>query len=845
MTRKLMKGQEMKRSLAATLRVSLLCAICGILGVSSPIAQAAPPFPQSPTHPDYAEVWVNPLVRAGEETGEHKLSVELTAISSQIQVDETLTVTLSVRNNTNETIHGVQITPRRANAVPDVAAARLALAQDLTAFTTVGATTNLGDLAPGGQHTLALDLSPDGPLQFGAAGTYPLLFATTAAENATGGQLINTERTLIRVENTPSEVTASGAGAGEAGSNRAQAGAQAGASQAVTNPGITALYPLTENTGVVPGELGDAPARPELILRDNQLGESLSPGGRLYGLLDSYIAATTANPAVGQASCLAIDPAVLDTVERMSHGYSVGADRLAIQQEPRRLRDSWTIRKRHPQFEKGYSVTEASAWLARLREVAQDHCTVALPWAQADLNAVARTGNRWLMREAIERGQYILRDILGVAPTTGVILPATGYMDTGVASLLSELGNTAATNISGNMDAAKNIDPIDLAWEQSDGDVSRETLQNLSPFKVLVADNSLGNLAGTGHIFDAAPGVEAISFNASLAATLATTGLAPETTAYSNQDARFDYRLDSAGARAATASNAFSLAVDNATTATNPLIVVPPGSWDIASARQLLQDLERATTKLQPLNLKDALIPNAQATKLTDPNPTGAKPQFGSPYSDPGAFSDIEIQPAAQQAKIIDDITLLMRNENSIALRRYGFSAPIRRDILNALSANGRTSNTNFDTAVRDSKRRIGQLRESIRGLRTSVALIPPGNVVTRASASSPLLIVARNGLPLPVRATIKEAEIAAPRPYIDIPARGSITVQFTPELQTEDDFTLTLWLANSKGIQISDPVKLSVQTRARVIITFATVAVMVIALALAIIFRVGKARRN
>ena len=61
---------------------------------------------------------------------------------------------------------------------------------------------------------------------------------------------------------------------------------------------------------------------------------------------------------------------------------------------------------------------------------------------------------------------------------------------------------------------------------------------------------------------------------------------------------------------------------------------------------------------------------------------------------------------------------------------------------------------------------------DTLRDLRSSVALIPPGNVYTRVSESSPLLIVAENGLPLPVEAKLQyDAPDGAPqhaqeRPY-------------------------------------------------------------------------------
>src|SRR5690606_16058731 len=129
--------------------------------------------------------------------------------------------------------------------------------------------------------------------------------------------------------------------------------------------------------------------------------------------------------------------------------------------------------------------------------------------------------------------------------------------------------------------------------------------------------------------------------------------------------------------------------------------------------------------------------------------------RFGSPYADPAAVSDTEVLRAGQQARYTDDLTRMTVNDPGINLSRYGFTLPLRRDVLTSLTATARSSIGGYGDVVAAADRRLDANRRTLQDLRGSVALIPPGNVYTRASESSPLLIVAENGLPLPVDAEL------------------------------------------------------------------------------------------
>src|SRR5699024_11547237 len=85
-------------------------------------------------------------------------------------------------------------------------------------------------------------------------------------------------------------------------------------------------------------------------------------------------------------------------------------------------------------------------------------------------------------------------------------------------------------------------------------------------------------------------------------------------------------------------------------------------------------------------------------------------------------------------------------------------------------------------------------------------------NVYTRTSDSSPLLVVAENALPLPVRAKLEYDSIDAVRlntsDDILIPAKGSITVSLTASMPERQERTnISMWLATADGATISEQI--------------------------------------
>lgn len=251
-------------------------------------------------------------------------------------------------------------------------------------------------------------------------------------------------------------------------------------------------------------------------------------------------------------------------------------------------------------------------------------------------------------------------------------------------------------------------------------------------------------------------------------------------------------------------------------------------------------DSQRTQRAPAPTTAATGTASAATSTEQPQPNST----PFGAPHEDPGVISDSEIFRATSLLESIDNLTQLVIRDPTIALTPYGFTEPLRQDILRALSRDRRRAMATYDTNVREVQRLLDNEDIVLKELRSSVALIPPGNVYTRISESSPLLIVARNGLPLPVDTRIHYwgptgAKINMPE-TIFIPAKGSITVQMTASLPTDtawDERTdLNLWLATNSGSRFSDEITIGVRTRSGVLGTsggLASLAVIVLSIAL------------
>lgn len=926
-------------------------AALNVLGPETVQAKAnADALPVSPTSPQGAQRWNNPNLRTGDQAP--AIGIDLREVPATVRLGETLTVSLRITNNSSETINtgssNLSILPKRAEAQTSVESARSALAQNPEAFQYFGRLISvqeaLGDdvdIAPGESIDLSLDIPTSADagngIDISQPGFYPFLLGVHTANGteATQRYLLSVlgsnddESSASKTQTYPARdylspraaqvAAAASEGADNATSDRAQQPAPAGETTNAAEPEkaqtpqaavreaatpLSVVVPITADVNIVPGETGDAPERQQLILTDESLATQLRPGGRIATMVANLDELLSGNEQLARATCLAIDPQLVDALDRMADGYIVAAERPSPVSQKQRLRDSWADNTDSFISEPGAGSADARTVLEKLRSLTDTQCSVALPWANANLNAVADASNSALMREALVRGQETLARVLDTTPVTNVVISPNGYITESTAPLVGwadvsdYLGNpsqnsetsgafaeedVAADQWERSKNRASKASSADETPEAENTEVASEldeqnSLESLSsnesaesaaapkpqkPVRVLVADNTLWNTPKRDRFAVLGQKVTAVGYDAGLSQVLAEASESPQTVAYGSYDVRFNGNLDSLNARLATAQSALRMAVDEANgldgQQPRPVLAMLPAISDDGGAVSVLNTaaslLETGQAKALPLG--DFVTPAPdQARELTQlaqsqqATTGGQQERFGAPYDDPTEIADTEVLGIRQQAAYVDDLTSLMVDDPKLALTPYTFTAPLRQDLLRALSYNGRNEANKFDDRVANTEHIASNNREALMQLRDSVSLLPPGNVYTRISDASPLLIVARNGLPLPVNAHLQytgpdNSKLSTPSPLV-IPAKGSMTVSMTADLPEEPNRTnLSLWLATSQDAGISAPVDITVQTQKGLSGRSGLAIGLVIALALILLGRVFILRKR
>ncbi len=749
-----------------------------------------------------AAVWENPQSRSTEPDRGIRAQV-VSQSPESLTLRDTLQLTVQVTNSSDRTLTDLQLRPQRQEALgsaPEVGVSLLANEGEYPwtgEFSPVAGTR----LAPGDTVEVPLSL-PVADLGIGTAGVYPLLVNLNGDLGGDGSSYLSGARTTLTVRDDSAD------GADGADSDDGADGADGAAAP------FTLLWPLAARTTVTPAQVGDAPDPATLYLADDSLAGELGEGGRLRDLLDTYRDAV-ADHRVDEATCLAVDPALLQTVQRMTRGYRVAAQAPSPVKEPTRLRDRWSHHDDDGPVADGSGKDAAASWLSDLTDVVSggsggsgdgsnstDRCVVPLPWGGADPSAVAATGDPRLTGETMTRGTQTIEEVLGVQAARGVVVPGSGYIDPDVSGVVLP-GQTTVVN-----DATTTAD--------SGGD------------------------ATTTPVVDLPDGARALRYPAALGSALAATGTAPSTAAYSDPWMRRHLSDDGPAGRMAAAVAVLDLEIDRARRDTGAgsgddsgagsVLAVPPAEWTVdgADARTWLAAVTRHLSdgSARPRSFGDALTGASRPGTAT------------APGADPAPVDAGEIRYAAQLAGHITDLADIMSDDPNIALTRTTYTRPIFDDLLRALAdTRRRVADESAATRSAEAGRmdRVGQL---VHDLRTSVSLLPPGNVFARASDSSPLLVVARNGLPLPVKVRVDYSSapgVALNTPGVQqIPAQGSVTLQMTTDIPDDLDVTdLTMQLSTPDDVQISDAVTVRVTSAHGVnAIVLAVAAAVVVALA-------------
>ncbi|SOJ58081.1 hypothetical protein MSIMFB_05561 [Mycobacterium simulans] len=548
---------------------------------------------------------------------------------------------------------------------------------------------------------------------------------------------------------------------------------------------VTMLWPLADRPRLAPGVPGGTiPVR----LVDDDLATSLANGGRLDILLAAAELATSRDVdpdgAVGRALCLAIDPDLLVTVNAMTAGYVVSNS----PDGPAQLPGTPT----HP----GTGQAAATSWLNRLRALAHRTCVAPLPYAQADLDALQRVNDPRLSSIATISTGDIVDRILDVTSTRGATLVPDGPLTGRAVNLLSAGDSMVAI-------AAANVS----AQDSADG---RPGSADTSPRRL-------------------SPQVVGVPFDPAVGAALAGAGTNPIVPTYLDSSLSVRITHDSATARRQDAIGAMLWRGLAPEAAPRTQILVPPASWNLQSddAQVILTAL--ATTIRSGMAVPrplPAVIADA-ATHTEPPVPPGSYDAVRGRFND-----DITAQIADQNGRLWK-LTSALTTDDRTGLTGVQYTAPLREDMLRALS-----QSMPPDTRNGLAQQRLSVVSTTIDDFFGAVTIVNPGGSYTLATEHSPLPLALHNGLAVPIRVKLQVdappgmsvtdvGQIELPPGYL--PLRVPVEVNFTQRV------AIDVSLKTPDGTALGAPVRLSVHSNAYGKVLFAitlTAAAVLVTLA-------------
>ncbi|BDD84866.1 hypothetical protein TPB0596_46290 [Tsukamurella pulmonis] len=695
-----------------------------------------------------------------------------------------------VENFGDRDVSDLDLRIQRAPAVSTSAQLRSDLVADNNVYDTLGRFEPVSKVLKPGQRTaftvtIPVRATPTtrGPtLGIDRPGVYPLLLNLNGKPAYGGTARLDDSRTLLPVLGLP-----------EGGSDDAGTVDKA----VTTSPAqVTLLWPLADNpklAGGVPGG-GDTPVR----LVDDALAGSLGEGGRLDGLLSAYEDATRGpdprRTALRTAACLAIDPDLLVTVQAMTAPYRVARNPA----DPRGPSSA------------GTGSDAAGAWLERLKRVAADSCVVALPFGQVDLEALGRSAEPSLQRAALDTPSDVIDSILGVQSVRGVAIPASGQL------LADGAGQLRASDIGATVVAATTV----KAPAQGRG----------TPSGIVNVGQGIGAAVFDPSVSAALAAMGDVPDGAERGVVPGPTGTVPTSSTFTvGEESAVMRRQAAVGAVTAAALDptqryappdgwAASTAVDPVAQVTGrTTLIAPPQVWAAGpqDARAVLDAVSAqfGAGLAQPRTFRD-LTASAQSTGRDPARAADPWTLRQAPESAPSRVPDRIVTAAAAHVRQVDQLgaALLPLPKTPLTPRMY--TSPLREDAVRALRWAPSRSAVDGDASIR-----LSATRASMAAQLRSVGFVTPGGAYTLASDKSPLLIVARNDLPLPIRTVIDwsapEGVTIDASEVQELPARGTRQIELPTTVDYSRQISVQLTLRSSSNMPLGDPISVSVHSNA------------------------------
>jgi len=704
------------------------------------------------------------------------LRLDLTDMSPRIVTatgPDTLTIIGTLTNTGDQPVEQLRARVQRGNPITTEGALRDALEGNAAADAVTPQFQPIADeLAPGESIPFRLSVplrgSPAEGLALGQTGVHEILVNVNGVP--TRGQLarVAAVRMLLPVHSLPPD------------------GRSAGVSPRSTGSAVpfSMLYPISDR----PHRLATVPGQ-KTLLADDALAASFASGGRLHGLVTAVAQEAPAGSPVRAATCLAIDPALVETAAAMRDGYEV-------------LQPDGSAAA-------GTGADAAGKWLDMLASVAKAGCTVALPYADADLVALTRGGLGAVATQTIRDARDLLTDqeLLGLSALPPVTWPADGAVDEPTLAPIVEAGDQALILSADAVEQGR--------LRRSRGMV---TIAG-SPLYALLSDPLLtaAGQASTRQVSGVAIGGAA-----------ATTTPSGTSTPLSTQD--------TIGALAFRAAEA-----DRAAASGDPMVLAPPREWGVegTGARALLSAVSELISRgeLTPRNPVDVLRsgPDQDAPQraLVYPTPVGAR-------EIPGAVVE---QVRRTGAALADLVTAAEEPDpGTVGVGPEQAFTPVRRGLVRPLSAALRGSPGAAETFAGLQDDRV----EALRGL---VAVVEPTIPFSLGTSDAPLPITIVNGLPVPVRVRIEVSPTpglqVAPIAEQSIPPLGRRQLSVNAKVTRSGQFTVVTRVITPGGGQLGAASRLKVVSTAYGTITVWLTATAGALLVLLVARRVLRRRRG
>ncbi len=683
--------------------------------------------------------------------------------------------------------------------------------------------------------TATVPLAGADGLDLGEPGVYPVMINVNGAVQLDTGPLdarVGELYLMITVLQVPGTAGAS------AGANPALPGAGTGTATPVP---VNVVWPLVDRPHLGVGG----------IFLNDDLAAAIAPGGRLDRLVAALAGGTAAGTGRGSAASqgggitLAIDPGLLDELDRMSQGYRVVADPAAPQPSLVIAAAPDDATPAPPTTEQGSPATggaapattaggaapdaagdpagtatdqgtndgpvddgaplvpdegtvdgtgqEAAAdFLDRLRALTRTYPTLLLPRGDADATALVRSDLPELLTTAVGQGREIADDVLGAgtaAAVDDVALPLNGLIDAATLAALSRDGLTSALLARESVTPSSAADATQVAVDPAQAG---------------------GTAAQTGTVPAALSDTDPLTSVGSLVTPSGAPG-----------SAGWALRINAMTAVLAQRSFDGSAV---------PSVVVPDRSWDpndatLGGLTGLLAELGRLGV-IEPIAVTDLAAAATERAEAAYPEAARAA-ELSPEYLDRVRRDQYQLDSLAAV------LTSLPQAADPVPV------LDAMQDAIDASAAGAFRTNASVGLA------NLATVESTVAGIRGGVAIASAGNSYTLASSSSPLVLTVQNSLPYDVALSVRitggeRVGLTTTDPGVQVIEAGrSQQIKIPAQVSRSGQFQVGAQLVTADGNDWGAPVVLSVESTAYGAVTVIAIIVAGGVLVLMVVLRI------